>query len=65
MNKDHPKENVEDSLYGQVVFIWSLLLFYFIKEGLFKCGFYYLQGGLYSEVVFNTSLTLFEKKMYL
>ena len=45
---------------------WSLLtsglylevtLFYFIKEGLLKCGLY-LQGGLYSEVAFNTGLTV-------
>ena len=44
-------------LYRQVVFIWRLLLFYFIKKGLLKCGFY-LQVGLYMEVVFNTSFTV-------
>ena len=32
-------------------------MFYFIKEGLLKCGLY-LQGGLYSEVVLNTGLTI-------
>ena len=33
-------------------------MFYVIKEGLLKCGLY-LQGGLYSEVAFNTGWTVF------
>ena len=33
-------------------------MFYFIKEGLLKCGFY-LQGGLYLEVACNTGLTTY------
>ena len=45
---------------------WSLLTsglylevtsFYFIKVGLLKCGLY-LHSGLYSEVAFNTGLTV-------
>ena len=39
---------------------WSLFggyLFYIIRKGLLKCGLY-LQGGLYSEVAFNTGLTV-------
>ena len=37
-------------------------LFYLINEGLFKCGLY-LQGGLYSEVVFHTGLTVHFKNI--
>ena len=38
----------------------EVTLFYFIKEGLLKSGLY-LQGGLYSEVAFNTGLTVQKK----
>ena len=48
---------IENGLYRQVVFIWRLLCFNFNKEGLLKCGLY-SQGGLYSEVAFNTGLTV-------
>ena len=34
-------------------------LFNFNRENLLKCGLY-LQGGLYSEVVFNKGLTVYE-----
>ena len=53
-----PKGKTEYGLYRQVVIIWSL--FYFIKEGVLKCGLY-LQGGLYSEVAFNTGLIVFRR----
>ena len=52
---------------------WSLLtsglylevtLFCFIKEVILKCGLY-LQGGLYSEVAFNTVLTVTTIASYL
>ena len=33
-------------------------MFYFINEEVLKCGFY-SQGGLYSEVIFHTGLTVF------
>ena len=39
---------------------WSymeVILFYFFKEWLLKCGFY-LEGGLYSEVTLSTGLTV-------
>ena len=56
MNKGHPRERQD------MVFIdkWSLFGGYFvylIKEGLLKCGLY-IQGGLKSEVAFNTGWTV-------
>ena len=44
---------------------WSVFggLFYFIKEGLLKCGLYLL-GSLYSEVVYNIGLTVFGMVIY-
>ena len=52
-----PKGNTEYVLYRQVVFILEVALFNLINEKLSKYGLY-LQGGRYSEVVFNTSLTI-------
>ena len=56
-----PKGEAEHGLYRQVVFIWRFV--YLINKGLLKCGLY-LQGGLYSEVVFNTGLTIFATLPY-
>ena len=38
-------------------------MFYFIKEGLLKCGLY-LQGCLYSEVAFHTVLTVYGSEIF-
>ena len=43
-------------LYRQVVIIWRLFCF-ILWEELLKCSLY-LQGGLYSEVAFNTGSTV-------
>ena len=56
MNKGHPWER------NDMVFIdkWSLFggyFIYFIKEWILKCGLY-LKGGRYSEMTFNTVLTV-------
>ena len=58
MNKGHPRERLhmafidKQSLFGGCVVL--------IKEGLLnlKCGLY-LQGGLYSDMAFNTGLTVY------
>ena len=52
VNKGHLSQR-----YRQYVFIVNVNLFYFIKEGSLKHGLY-LQGGLYSEVTFNTCLAV-------
>ena len=60
VNKGHKNWKTEHSLYRQVVFIWRLYCFYLINQGILKCDLY-LQDGLYSEVGFNTGLTLLVK----
>ena len=55
---------MEHGLYRQVVFIFEISLFCLLNKGFLKCGLW-LQGGLCSEVVFNTGLTAYfltEKK---
>ena len=57
MNKGHPM----DRQHTVVIDKWSLFEGYFVlfyQEGLLKCDLY-LQGGLYSEVTFNTGLTVY------
>ena len=55
VNNTSPKVKTTHGLYRQVFFTWSL--FVFVKAGVLKCDLY-LQSDLYSEVAFNTGLTV-------
>ena len=55
VNKGHLRER-HTMIYIDKCLHLEVILYYFIKEWLLKCGLN-LQGGLYSEVAFNTGLT--------
>ena len=63
MNKGHPRERQNMVLQTSGLYL-EVTLFYFIKEGLLKCGLH-LHVGLYLEVTFNTGLTVFGIYMYI
>ena len=59
MNKGHPRERQHMVFINQ----WSLIGDYIVlfNQGLMKCGLY-LQGGLCSDVAFNTCLTVYWRR---
>ena len=56
MNKGHPSERQNMSLYTGGL-QQEGILFYFITKELLEYGLY-LQGGIYSELALNTGLTV-------
>ena len=56
MNQRPPKGEAGHNLYGQMAFL-EVTFFYIINGELYHCDLQ-LQGGLFSEVVFITSLTV-------